>query len=305
MLQRIALLAAIALVAGCASILDEDGALAVVPYRTSSVGQIVIDARLNDEGPFRFAIDTGASITVVFDETRKAADLESLADNQVSIQGLVASGRFPLVVAKGLWVGAEGWVDARMASIPGDMAELGSIDGILGLDFLRRYSVGLSKENMALRLYPPELTGKRTYRGWASIPLQTLRIPTSKANAYTIDLVIGKETIPALFDLGASTNVINWSAASALRVPLMRPKVQSSIAGALQSEPVRAQINFKLVKTRHLYWRNRTFLIADFPVFETLNPRGKPMAIVGTDLFGGRDLIIDFARGRLLVKAAE
>ena len=138
-----------------------------------------------------------------------------------------------------------------------------------------------------------------------SIPLQTLRIPASKANAYTIDLEIGSETIPALFDLGASTNIMNWSAARDLKVPPVRPKEQNSIVGALQSEPIRAQINFKLVKTRNIYWRNRTFLIADLPIFETLNPRGNPMAIVGTDLFGGRDLIIDFASGRLLVKAAE
>ena len=267
MLQRIGLLTVIAFTGGCASILDEDGALTVVPYRTSSVGQIVIDAQLNDEGPFSFAIDTGASITVVFDETRQAAKLEPLADSQVSIQGLLTSGRFPLVTAKGLWVGAEVWIDARMASIPRDMAALGNIDGILGVDFLRRYSVGLSKKNMALRLYPPELTSKRTYRGWASIPLQSLRIPASKATAYTIDLVIGTETIPALFDLGASTNVINWRAARALKVPPVRPKRQSSIAGALQSEPVRAEIKFRLVKTKNIYWRNRVFLIADFPVF--------------------------------------
>ena len=155
MLRRIALLTAIASISGCASILDEDGALAVVPYRVSSVGQIVIDARLNDEGPFSFAIDTGASITVVFDETRRAAGLEKVTDSEVSIQGMVASGHFPLVSARGLWVGGEGWTDARMASIPGDTMVLGNIDGILGVDFLRRYSVGLSIENKALRLYPP------------------------------------------------------------------------------------------------------------------------------------------------------
>lgn len=285
--------------------LDEDGALATVPYRVSNAGQIVVDARLNDEGPFHFAIDTGASITVVFDQTRHAAGLERLASSKVSIQGLVASGHFPLVSANSLQVGDESWVNARMASIPGDTVAIGNIDGILGVDFLRRYSVGLSIDNKALRLYPPELTSERTYRGWTSIPLNNLPIPDSKASAYTIDLVIGPETIPALFDLGATSNVMNWRAARALEVRPLRPKQKNSIAGALQSAPVKAEINFELVKTRNIHWRNRTFLIADFPVFDVLDLGGRPMAIVGTDLFGGRDLIIDFARSRLLLKASD
>ncbi|HSG59556.1 MAG TPA: aspartyl protease family protein [Woeseiaceae bacterium] len=304
-MRRIALLAVIATVTGCASMLDEDGALAVVPYRISSVGQIVVDARLNDDGPFSFAIDTGASITVVFDETRQAAGIEALTSSRVSIQGLVASGQFPLVSVKRLWVGEEGWADARMASIPGDSVALGSIDGILGVDFLSRYSVGLSTANKALRLYPPELTSERAYLGWTSIPLHSLQIPDSKATAYTIDLVIGPETIPALFDLGATTNVMNWRAARALEVRPLQPKQRNSVAGALQSAPIKAEININLVKTQNIHWRNRTFLIADFPVFEVLDTGGQPMAIVGTDLFGGRDLIIDFARNRVLVKMSQ
>ena len=182
---------------------------------------------------------------------------------------------------------------------------LGNIDGILGVDFLRRYSVGLSIENKALRLYPPELTSERSYRGWTSIPLHDLPIPDSKATAYTIDLVIGPETIPALFDLGATTNVMNWRAARALQVRPVRPKEKNSITGALQSAPVRAEIRFDLVKTSDIHWRNRIFLIEDFPVFDVLDLDGRPMAIVGTDLFGGRDLIIDFARGRLLLKSDD
>jgi predicted aspartyl protease len=305
MLRRIALLAMITAVTGCASTLDEDGALAVVPYRISSVGQIVVDAQLNDEGPFSFAIDTGASITVVFDETRQAAALETLTSSGVSIQGLVASGQFPLVSVKRLWVGEEGWADARMASIPGDTVALGNIDGILGVDFLRRYSVGLSTATKALRLYPPELTSERSYRGWTSVPLRSLQIPDSKATTYTIDLVIGAETIPALFDLGATTNVMNWRAARALEVRPLQPKQRNSVAGALQSAPVKAEINIRLVKTQDIHWRNRTFLIADFPVFDVLDLSGRPMAIVGTDLFGEHDLIIDFARSRVLVKASR
>jgi predicted aspartyl protease len=305
MLQRAASFSVLSLLVGCASILDEDGALAVVPYQVGNDGQIIVETRVNNEGPFRFTVDTGASITVILDKTRRTAGLKPLPGSEISIQGIISAGRFPLVTAESLRVGDENWTNARMASLPGDTLAVGDVDGVLGLDFLRRYSVGISDGDGALRLYPPELTRERSYRGWTSIPLSGFQIPDSKASAYTIDLVIGPETIPALFDLGATTNVMNWRAARALRIRPLRPKQESSIAGALQTTPVLAEINFELVKTEGIYWRNRRFLVGDFPVFEVLDLTGRPMAIVGTDLFGRRDLIIDFARSRLLVKVPD
>ena len=50
------------------------------------------------------------------------------------------------------------------------------------------------------------------------------------------------------------------------------------------------------------YWRNRTFLVGEFPLFEVLDVRRNPFAIAGTSFFKRRDFIIDFARERLLVR---
>jgi len=302
MLQRFALIAATMAVASCASILKEDGALAVVPYKTGSEGQIVVATRVNNEGPYGFAVDTGASITVVLDKTSRSAGLESLGGRGVSIQGMVASGRFPLMTARSLSVGGETWANARVASIPGGTIAIDDIDGVLGLDFLARYSVGLSGDDGALRLYPPALTEERSYRGWVSLPLNRLRIGDTNAIAYTIDLTIGAETIPALFDLGATSNFMNWRAARSLDIRPLQPLRSATVAGALETAPVRAEVIVERVKTGSLHWRNRKFLVADYPVFDVLNLNGRPMAIVGTEIFGGRDLIIDFARSRLLIK---
>ena len=61
------ILVALLALPGCAGVLDLDGALAVTPYRIGENGRIVIDVRVNGEGPFDFALDTGASISAVFD----------------------------------------------------------------------------------------------------------------------------------------------------------------------------------------------------------------------------------------------
>ena len=50
-------------------------------------------------------------------------------------------------------------------------------------------------------------------------------------------------------------------------------------------------------------WRNRSFLVDNFPIFEALKVSDIPVAIAGTDFFRQRDFIVDFARKRLLVRS--
>ncbi|MCH8335452.1 MAG: clan AA aspartic protease, partial [Proteobacteria bacterium] len=165
-------MATVFVLCGCASTLDQDSALAIAPYQIVNGGRIVIEARVNDQGPFHFALDTGASISIVFDKLRNKLELETAPGKSVTIQGLVASGQFPLVSISRLHVGREIWADPRIASLPGGTTASAKIDGILGIDFLRRYAVDFSTEDRVLRLYPPNLVRDRPYRGWASVPLE-------------------------------------------------------------------------------------------------------------------------------------
>jgi len=305
MAPRVALLLSFLSLCGCAAVLNEDDALTAIPYRIGRGGHVIVEAYVNHQGPFDFACDTGASISVVLAGIPDVSGLEPLADSYVSIQGLVASGRYPVGIAKSIRVGSESWADSRIAIIPGAVAASMGLDGILGTDFLSHYSVGVAFKDKILRLYDPVLTGDRSYRGWNIVPLKPLRLGEANAVVYTIDLTIGSQIIPALFDLGATSNIMNWRAARALNVRPIRSRSGDQFSGALDSVPVRAELELKQVTTAGIHWRNRTFVIADFPVFGALDLLNRPMAIVGTDIFGGRDLVIDFARNRVLVKVPD
>ena len=299
------LIAASLLVSGCASFLDEDGALAVVPYRISDSGQIVLDTAINDQGPFVFAFDTGASISVVFDHAREDLGLECVADRNVVIQGMVGSGTFPIAIVDRLQLGGEVWADARLAAMPGGKLAGAEIDGILGIDLLDRYAVSFSTEDKALRLYAPESVQDRSYRGWTTVPLRELSIGKGGSAVYVIDVKVGSVQIPALLDLGAASNILNWRAARALRVRPLSPRLPGEISGAVETAPVAAQLEIRSLKTGELRWSHKTFIIADFPVFDVLGLGDRPMAIVGAGLFSRRDFVIDFTRKRLLVKTAK
>ncbi|MFQ6005743.1 MAG: aspartyl protease family protein [Woeseia sp.] len=297
-------LAMIIILSGCASTLDQDGALAIAPYHVVNDGRIVVEARVNDQGPFNFALDTGSSSTVVFDLLRKELELEPVPGIRAIVHGVAASGQFPVVRISRIQVGREIWADATIVSLPGETAAVSRFDGILGIDFLERYAVGFSAVDRVLRLYPPDLVRERSYRGWASVPLELVSIGEMDVALYFFEIEIGGQRMPALFDLGAGPNMMNWPAARSLGIAPVAPGRDDLLSGALESTPIVAQLNAAEVRTARIRWRNEVFAIADLDVFATLRHGDSPLAILGSGLFNQRDFVIDFVRNRLLVNVA-
>ena len=224
-------LAAVFLLAGCASVLDEDGALAITPYKIEEKGRIVVAARVNDQGPFDFALDTAASISVVFDDLRYELGLETIPDRVAVIHGAVATGTYPLLDINRIDIGRATWTNARIVSLPGDTMAGVAIDGVLGVDFLRQYAVGFSTRERVIRLYPPQLVARKSYRGWASVPLEAETISESGATVFVFEIEIDGRRIPAVFDLGAGLNLMNWRAARRLGIDPARLRDVERVSG--------------------------------------------------------------------------
>ena len=296
------LIAAVLLaLSGCAGVLDLDGALAVTPYRIEENGRIVIEARVNSKGPFNFALDTGASISAVFERLNDKLELERIPGKVVIVHGVVSSGTFPILDVDRLEVGREVWSNPRIVLLPGVTDAGKGVDGVLGIDFLQRFAVGFSTRDRVVRLYPPELVARRSYRGWASVPLEFERVGERGAALYFMAIEIDGHTIPALFDLGAGLNMINWVGARSLGIDPRDVRRETEVSGALEDERQIAGFVAAEVTTASIRWRNESFSIADLAILEKLMLDGSPVVILGAGLFTQRDFVIDFARRRLLV----
>ncbi len=297
-------MAALLFASGCASplVLDDDGALVVIPHQVGTQGHIIVQVMINDQGPFKFVLDTGASISVVFDRTREKAGLDVLVGERVMVHGMVGIGEFPIMIVNHLKVGGESWLDARVASFPVSDEISAELDGILGVDFLGKYAVSVSAKDQVVRLYPPRLVSERTYPGWTSVPMRQLSIGSGDASAYTVNLHINGITIPALLDLGAGVNLMNWHAAHAIRIKPKRGN-RRKLFGVVDGIPIIADLDVEKLRIENLHWRNRNFLISEFAIFKVLDLEHQPVAIVGPGLFKERDFVIDFVQSRLLIGA--
>ncbi len=293
---------AVVALSGCATVLQEQGADAVVPYQHSESAQVIVQATVDGHGPFDFAVDTGASISVAFDKLCGRAELPTVSEKFTTIQGLVASGRYPLITLDELKVGAVTWEDVDVAVLPSDSPACAAIEGILGTDLLSRYAIGVFADEGALRLYPPEIVSERSYQGWASIPLKRMPIGDAGALLYAIDLVIFDRRVRAIFDLGAGLNMINWPAARYLDLRVPRSVSRETLKGAVDTKEITGAYTVDRLEAGLMNWFDVEFLIADLEVFEALGLDQQPIAIVGSGFFRKRDFIIDFRRSRLLVR---
>lgn len=292
------------ILSSCATSLELNNALAITPYTILQSGRIVVEVRVNDQGPYRFALDTGSSISVIFDELRDELELDTIPGESITMHGLVASEEFSLLDVARLQLGHETWLNPRIASLPGDTAAAVDIDGILGIDFLRQYAIGFSTGDRAVRLYSPDLFRDDAYRGWASVSFDYLNLGEGNAALYFFKVEIGGQKVKALFDLGAGLNLINWPGARALRLTAIGKEGREILAGIVEDTPVVAQFSARDVATAGIHWRNELFVVADLEIFETLQQVDDPFVILGSGLFRQRDFVIDFARSRLLVKVS-
>lgn len=131
-------------------------ALAEIKFKLAHPSKplILIPTFANDEGPFIFALDTGASSTVLSSEVAQMLGIESTGIPQMTGAGGAMQGSRGIV--RSLAVG-----NARLENLPVATADFltmlsqivkTKLDGIIGYNFLKEFKVTIDYPNETLRL---------------------------------------------------------------------------------------------------------------------------------------------------------
>ncbi|HTD34837.1 MAG TPA: retropepsin-like aspartic protease [Candidatus Elarobacter sp.] len=114
-----------------------------VPAQLASGGYpvMLVKARVNGRGPYAFLVDTGATVTIVSAALAKNLRLTPLP---VAVQGIGAGGSFSTrayVASVAVGETHQDRVVVGTFDLTQIDAAVGSIDGLLGYDFLKYYRV--------------------------------------------------------------------------------------------------------------------------------------------------------------------
>lgn len=132
--------------------LPPDSASGEIPF--TGTAAMLVPVHINGEGPLQFALDTGSTLTCVDHRVAERLQLPERPERRGVTAGAAGIGHIRVVMLDSLRVGGVG-----MHEVSACVVELGharrvgvEIDGLLGLNFLRAYHVGIDFDRGILSL---------------------------------------------------------------------------------------------------------------------------------------------------------
>lgn len=248
---------------------------AQVPTGNDISHHMTVDVMINEAGPFRFVVDTGADRTVLADDV--AATLGLARGRDVLVQGILRSVVSQTVPIRTFSVGQ---VTRENLSTPILPRALLQADGYLGLDMLDGRRVTLDFKNQLLEVGEPQSElGEEMVR-----PYETL-VPVSGRSGHlrSVDCAVEGVRAAAFIDTGAERSVANPKLFS----ELISENAVSMIAGTVPITGVTGGVmqgnvaSVDKIRLRDLHFVDCTLVIADLQIFDIWGLADQPALMIG------------------------
>ena len=266
----------------------------VAPTRRDQIGRIWAPVYINDQGPFRLVLDTGASRSCVIAKVAKTLGLVPDASQSMRLQAVTGSATVPTIRVDSLLIGDLEISDSRLPIIPD---ALGGAEGILGNEGLRDRRVYIDFRHDLISITHSH--NRAAPPGFMTIPFKLER-----GRLLIVYAWLGRVRAKAIIDTGGQSTIGNL----ALRDALLRKnswetptvdQIQGVTAEVQEGEGRRAPaIQFGPID---INTHRMTF--ADMQIFEYWKLTKEPALLIGMDALGLLDtLIIDYRRNELQLR---
>lgn len=258
----------------------------VAPTLRDRIGRVWAPVYINDKGPFRLVLDTGANRTAVIPSL--AARLGTPSTTNVKLLGATGTSIVPMIRVESIKVG-DLWLGDREVAIVPDV--FGGAQGVLGADGLSDKRVHIDFVNDSISIL--RSTGRVRERGLTRVPVK-LR----NGHLLMFDVKLAGVRTRAMLDTGAQATIGNKSLQAALS---RRAKgVKNTIIGVTLDEQHGETLFAPAVDIGDLTIRGMRVTFGDMYIFEAWGMNEDPALLIGMDIIGLLDtLIIDYKRREL------
>jgi Aspartyl protease len=263
--------------------------------RPDELKRIIVPVMLNEQGPFYFLLDTGATRTVIARSAVTRLGLQTDEQRRVGIRSVSSVMRVPTVMMPSLQVGALRSDQLRMPVLSGLV--LNGVDGILGMDVLGDTKITADFLKSHVRI--TSATGAADDNGRLIIAFtQMARRPMM------VDAWVGGIRTRAIIDTGCAHTLGNAALLKALQKRLPEPIAlrATEISDATDATlPAQLALVPSMIVGR-LGIQNLAVSFGEFSVFDTWQIDDRPALLIGMDVLSMVDeLAIDYRRKELQV----
>lgn len=287
----------------CAAITNAAASIVTqLPYRVDFDGWYTADISVNGAPPVPFIIDTGATVTSVFQNLNASHNFETIEGDPVRIIGLFGVHEIPRTQIGNLGIG-DLTVQHHSGALLDDWAlPRETPGGVLGLDILSQYIVELDHDEKVFRLYDNENREDIDLRGYRATALSPLGATGAAGKLYMIDARMNGASLKCIIDLGASGSVINKPALEKIIEHTARrranvQRIQSALSDVFDNRESAPPVAIDIIKVAGWRLRQQAVFVHDAQLFAELGVADEPYCLIGADLFRGRSMMFDFDAG--------
>ncbi len=273
-----------------------------VPYRISSSGRFLVDVSING-GPARpMSVDTGATVSVVYDDVARALDL-TVSEKTRFVRGLVGQGDRPVIEDVTFQIGSQSFPLGHVVTLETPAINDDAI-GLLGGDILRQHIVLFNRDAMRATFIPRGRFDPDSFAGWRPIPLRTVTDVDMDSDLYFTTTHFGETSVSVLIDTGSNLNFVNWKLATMDRDirRLERQMIRDgTLQGALETTSASVETVFFDLKLGGQLWDEIPVVVTGLDGLADLAPVDEPMMVAGANLFTPHTVAFDLAGRTLFV----
>jgi predicted aspartyl protease len=261
----------------------------IAPTLRDKIGRIWAPVQINDRGPFRLVLDTGASDSAITTPVAAALGLTPSSSQLVLVHGVAGSAIVPTVHVESLTVGD---LDVTSVTLPIVADALGGAEGVLG-------TAGFTDKRIAIDFRHDRISIARSHGQRAPIGFITLPLERSGPGLLMVRGLVERVRVHAVIDTGAERSIGN----EALRRALVNRHAQGTPdqifdvtthvqAGEMFESPPITLGGISIEGARITYGELR--------IFEHWQLTQEPALVIGMDALGLLGaLVIDYQRREL------
>lgn len=266
----------------------------VSPTQRDRIGRIWAPVYINDKGPFRLVLDTGASHSGVMASVAQALQIPPNQSASVTLRGVTGSAVVPTIRVDSLRVGDLLLTGKKLPII---IDALGGAEGVLGTDGLADKRIFIDFHNDLIII--KRSRDERAANGYMTIPVKFLR-----GKLLTADALIGNIHVKAIIDTGGQATIANLALRNALyRTPSRRHPSVDTITGTTDDIQLGEGYPAPPIVIGDMQIRSSHITFGDMRIFEHWKLTDEPAILIGMDALGLLDtLIIDYKRSELQIR---
>ncbi len=279
--------------------------IATIPYRIAYDGAITVEVTIDGRGPHDFIVDTGATLSLVFQNLAARETFAATGGPPKRVLGITGSATLDPYRIGDIAVGGAVLEDHIGVIIPDWAAPRKSPAGVIGLDFLRRYAVVFDVRGRTMTLYPHGEIPDGRLKGWRSVKLRANTYAAASGALYSTKGLINRSPTTFLIDLGSGATIINYRAAEAMFSSVVTRDLGEGFTTGSRLKDVfddRARVRtakINRIQIGRTAWRGVGVIVHDAPIFDEIGVSRLPFGLFGADLIMGGDFALDFGERRL------